>query len=169
MSSSKPYEKPLSSQEQSSSQTLEVHDEKTHHEPLPSPVTAQVARPAHKPRLSAAAIIPIWIILSSEVIIYNNYVYNTLQFRFPVFLVTWHLTFAVSVLFVWREREGAWVRGWKCFAGWWGWHWPALAKPEHPGVELCVPQSSDRACRFALGTYRRVVQHRWLHSTEGVS
>ncbi|KAI0732706.1 TPT-domain-containing protein [Fomitopsis betulina] len=94
MSSSKPYEKPLSSQEQSSSQTLEVHDEKTHHEPLPSPVTAQVARPAHKPRLSAAAIIPIWIILSSAVIIYNNYVYNTLQFRFPVFLVTWHLTFA---------------------------------------------------------------------------
>ncbi|KAI0676376.1 TPT-domain-containing protein [Trametes maxima] len=39
-------------------------------------------------------IIPVWIVLSSAVIIYNNYLYNTLQFRFPVFLVTWHLTFA---------------------------------------------------------------------------
>ncbi|KAH9833268.1 TPT-domain-containing protein [Rhodofomes roseus] len=92
--SSKDYEKALSSSEQSGSQTLEVHDEKTSNDPLPSPVTAQVARPANKPKLSAAAIIPIWIVLSSAVIIYNNYVYNTLQFRFPVFLVTWHLTFA---------------------------------------------------------------------------
>ncbi|EPS95675.1 hypothetical protein FOMPIDRAFT_1025711 [Fomitopsis schrenkii] len=94
MSSSTDYEKALPSQDQNGSQTLGVHDEKTHHEPLPSPVTAQVARSANKPRLSAAAIIPIWIVLSSAVIIYNNYVYNTLQFRFPVFLVTWHLTFA---------------------------------------------------------------------------
>ncbi|KAH9919864.1 triose-phosphate transporter family-domain-containing protein [Fomitopsis serialis] len=92
--SSKDYEKALSSDEQSGSQMLAVHEEKTSNDPLPSPVTAQAARPANKPKLSAAAIIPIWIILSSTVIIYNNYVYNTLQFRFPVFLVTWHLTFA---------------------------------------------------------------------------
>jgi len=92
--SSKDYEKVLSSDEQSGSQMLAVHEEKTSNDPLPSPVTAQAARPANKPKLSAAAIIPIWIILSSTVIIYNNYVYNTLQFRFPVFLVTWHLTFA---------------------------------------------------------------------------
>ncbi|KAL1744887.1 triose-phosphate transporter family-domain-containing protein [Schizophyllum fasciatum] len=39
-------------------------------------------------------IVPIWIVLSSGVIIYNNYVYNTLNFRYPVFLVTWHLFFA---------------------------------------------------------------------------
>ena len=107
MSSSKDYEKALSSQDQNGSQTLEDLDEKSHNEPLPSPVTAQVSRPANKPRLSAAAIIPIWIVLSSAVIIYNNYVYNTLQFRFPVFLVTWHLTFAVSILLVWTwERFG---------------------------------------------------------------
>ena len=77
-------------------QMLDVH-EKDNDELLPSPVSATSPRPsASKPKLSAAAIIPIWIVLSSAVIIYNNYLYNTLEFRFPVFLVTWHLTFAVS-------------------------------------------------------------------------
>jgi len=47
-----------------------------------------------KPTLSAATIIPIWICLSSAVIIYNNYIYNTVEFKYPVFLVTFHLTFA---------------------------------------------------------------------------
>jgi len=37
---------------------------------------------------------PVWIIISSAVIIYNNYLYNTLNFKYPVFLVTFHLTFA---------------------------------------------------------------------------
>ena len=78
-------------------QMLDVH-EKDNDELLPSPVSATSPRPsASKPKLSAAAIIPIWIVLSSAVIIYNNYLYNTLEFRFPVFLVTWHLTFAVSL------------------------------------------------------------------------
>ena len=76
---------------------LDVH-EKDNDELLPSPVSATSPRPSvSKPKLSAAAIIPIWIVLSSAVIIYNNYLYNTLDFRFPVFLVTWHLTFAVSL------------------------------------------------------------------------
>jgi hypothetical protein len=61
--------------------------------PLPTPASASPPKPKHK--LSAAAIIPIWIVLSSSVIIYNNYLYNTLNFRFPVFLVTYHLGFAV--------------------------------------------------------------------------
>jgi len=60
--------------------------------PLPSPITTNVTKP--KPKLSAAMIIPAWIALSSSVIIYNNYLYNTLEFKFPVFLVTFHLTFA---------------------------------------------------------------------------
>jgi len=59
---------------------------------LPSPVSAQV--PRSKPKVSAAAIIPVWIVLSSAVILYNNHLYSTLNFRYPVFLVTWHLTFA---------------------------------------------------------------------------
>ena len=79
---------------------LEVHQEKDQDDLLPSPVSAVQARPAssNKPKMSAAMIIPIWIVLSSAVIIYNNYLYNTLQFRYPVFLVTWHLTFAVSII-----------------------------------------------------------------------
>ena len=63
--------------------------------PLPTPASASSPKPKYK--LSAAAIIPIWIVLSSSVIIYNNYLYNTLNFRFPVFLVTYHLGFAVRV------------------------------------------------------------------------
>ncbi|KAI0066860.1 TPT-domain-containing protein [Artomyces pyxidatus] len=60
--------------------------------PLPSPVSAPTAK--SKAKISTAAIIPVWIVLSSAVIIYNNYLYNTLQFKYPVFLVTWHLSFA---------------------------------------------------------------------------
>jgi len=59
---------------------------------LPPPVSVQV--PRQKPKVSAAAIIPVWIVLSSAVILYNNHLYTTLNFRYPVFLVTWHLTFA---------------------------------------------------------------------------
>jgi hypothetical protein len=59
--------------------------------PLPAPSTLSAPR---RYALSAAVIIPIWIVLSSSVITYNNWVYNTLGFKFPVFLVTWHLLFA---------------------------------------------------------------------------
>ncbi|KAF5368653.1 hypothetical protein D9757_010194 [Collybiopsis confluens] len=60
---------------------------------LPSPAIAQTPRQP-KPKVTATAVIPIWIVLSSSVIIYNNYLYNSLEFRYPVFTVTWHLTFA---------------------------------------------------------------------------
>lgn len=60
---------------------------------LPTPASAQAPKPS-KSKLSAAMIVPIWIILSSSVIIYNNYLYNTRNFKFPVFLVTFHLGFA---------------------------------------------------------------------------
>jgi len=60
--------------------------------PLPTPVSATIPKP--KPRLTATGIIPVWIVLSSAVIIYNNYLYNTLAFPYPVFTVTWHLSFA---------------------------------------------------------------------------
>ena len=61
---------------------------------LPTPATTP-SKP-QRTKIPAAAIIPVWIILSSSVILYNNRVYNTYEFRYPVFLVTWHLTFAVS-------------------------------------------------------------------------
>ena len=60
--------------------------------PLPTPVSA--SPPKQKSQLTATVIIPIWILLSSAVIIYNNYLYNTLAFPYPVFTVTWHLFFA---------------------------------------------------------------------------
>ncbi|KAL9710267.1 hypothetical protein Ac2012v2_006563 [Leucoagaricus gongylophorus] len=60
--------------------------------PLPTPVSATSPKPRLK--VTAAIIIPIWIVLSSCVIIYNNYLYNSLNFKYPVFLVTFHLTFA---------------------------------------------------------------------------
>ena len=94
MSSSSPTEKPSNGQPH-----LEL---KSHLSPsasnpegsLPSPAVAPSPKPK-SPTLNAATIIPIWIVLSSSVIIFNNYLYNTLGFRYPVFLVTWHLTFAV--------------------------------------------------------------------------
>ncbi|KAF8761752.1 CPII coat sec24 protein [Rhizoctonia solani] len=55
---------------------------------------AEVITTKSKPKLSATTIIPIWIVLSSSVIMYNNYLYNTLNFKYPVFLVTFHLFFA---------------------------------------------------------------------------
>lgn len=59
--------------------------------PLPSPNTLSSSK-RYSP--SATVIIPIWIVLSSSVITYNNWLYNTAGFKFPVFLVTWHLLFA---------------------------------------------------------------------------
>ncbi|CAA7264398.1 unnamed protein product [Cyclocybe aegerita] len=64
---------------------------------LPSPISAQQPKAtptSAKYKLSATAVVPVWIVLSSAVIIYNNYLYNTRAFKYPVFLVTWHLTFA---------------------------------------------------------------------------
>ncbi|KIM67284.1 hypothetical protein SCLCIDRAFT_108224 [Scleroderma citrinum Foug A] len=70
----------------------ELQIEEEQEETLPAPATTSPQR--SKPKVPAAAIIPVWIVLSSAVIIYNNHIYNAMQFRYPVFLVTWHLTFA---------------------------------------------------------------------------
>lgn len=95
MASEKDYAQIATDGEEKTSQMLEVELKDVQQDTLPSPVSAQTQR--SKPKISAAAIIPVWIVLSSSVIIYNNYLYNTLEFKFPVFLVTWHLTFAVRV------------------------------------------------------------------------
>ncbi|ORY32243.1 hypothetical protein BCR39DRAFT_523542 [Naematelia encephala] len=42
-------------------------------------------------KMSAAMIIPIWIALSSAVILYNKYLYSTLHFPYPVFITSYHL------------------------------------------------------------------------------
>jgi len=63
-------------------------------EELPPPVSSGPSKQQSRPKLSTTFIVPVWIIISSSVIIYNNYLYNTLNFKYPVFLVTWHLSFA---------------------------------------------------------------------------
>jgi len=60
---------------------------------LPPPVSAAPASKP-KPKVPIAVIIPVWMAFSVSVILYNNHLYKTLAFKFPVFLVTWHLTFA---------------------------------------------------------------------------
>lgn len=96
MASEKDYAQAAPDADEKRGQLLEVKlDKEGSEEVLPSPVSATTARPASKLKLSATAIIPVWIVLSSSVIIYNNYLYNTLDFKYPVFLVTFHLTFAV--------------------------------------------------------------------------
>lgn len=49
---------------------------------------------AKKIVIPAFVIIPLWMAISICVILYNNAIYNTLNFRFPVFLTTWHLLFS---------------------------------------------------------------------------
>lgn len=56
---------------------------------MPSVVIA-----GRKIQLTTTFLIPIWIILSTSLIIYNDYIFHTLRFEFPVFLVTFHLLFA---------------------------------------------------------------------------
>ncbi|ORX39760.1 triose-phosphate transporter family-domain-containing protein [Kockovaella imperatae] len=46
---------------------------------------------AKKGRLGAATIIPIWIALSSAVILYNKYLYINLDYPYPVFITSYHL------------------------------------------------------------------------------
>ncbi|KAJ7778288.1 TPT-domain-containing protein [Mycena metata] len=71
-----------------------MKDGEPHAEPstLPAPVSA--ITPKAKPKIHIAVIIPIWMAFSVSVILYNNHLFHTLEFKFPVFLVTWHLTFA---------------------------------------------------------------------------
>ncbi|KLT43351.1 triose phosphate/3-phosphoglycerate/phosphate translocator [Cutaneotrichosporon oleaginosum] len=50
-------------------------------------------KPTGKVNLRAATIIPIWIALSSTVIIYNKYLYSVehLNFPYPIFITSYHL------------------------------------------------------------------------------
>jgi hypothetical protein len=46
-----------------------------------------------KIRLEPALYISIWIILGWSIIIYNDYIWYTLEFKYPMFLFAWQLTF----------------------------------------------------------------------------
>ncbi|KAB2579607.1 hypothetical protein BFW01_g4925 [Lasiodiplodia theobromae] len=71
-------------------------DERESSQFLPAPATQQ------EPEDKLAAI-PVWIFAvfwiaaSGGVILFNKWILHTLQFSFPIFLTTWHLTFATIV------------------------------------------------------------------------
>ncbi|EMR63254.1 hypothetical protein MGN70_012385 [Eutypa lata] len=63
------------------------------------PVLPTVNPEADKPQPPKAALHPalyvaVWISLSSSVILFNKWILDTLEFRYPVILTTYHLTFA---------------------------------------------------------------------------
>ncbi|KAI1480401.1 hypothetical protein K445DRAFT_322123 [Daldinia sp. EC12] len=47
-----------------------------------------------KPAIHPAFYVAVWISLSSSVILFNKWILDTLEFRYPVILTTYHLTFA---------------------------------------------------------------------------
>ncbi|KAI1093836.1 TPT-domain-containing protein [Rostrohypoxylon terebratum] len=47
-----------------------------------------------KPAIHPALYVAVWISLSSSVILFNKWILDTLEFRYPVILTTYHLSFA---------------------------------------------------------------------------
>lgn len=90
---------PQEQRQRRDSENISEHERDKHEETsLPTPTGSQSSGAGtKKPRVSVWVIIPIWMTLSTSVILYNNYLYNSLKFPYPVFTVTWHLIFAVSL------------------------------------------------------------------------
>lgn len=60
---------------------------------LPAPATDK-ASDAAKFNVHPAFYVTVWIACSSSVILFNKWILDTLEFRYPVILTTYHLTFA---------------------------------------------------------------------------
>ncbi|KAJ5648182.1 sugar phosphate/phosphate translocator [Penicillium lividum] len=63
-------------------------------ETLPTVNPAAEKQEAPKAALHPVVYVSIWITLSSSVILFNKYLLDYANFRFPIILTTWHLTFA---------------------------------------------------------------------------
>jgi len=70
---------------------------------LPPPASAASARQPDNMKLNPALVICVWIALSSSVILYNKYILSTLDFRYPIFLTTFHLVFATVGTWVLKQ------------------------------------------------------------------
>ncbi|KAF2088446.1 DMT family organic anion transporter [Saccharata proteae CBS 121410] len=57
-------------------------------------INPDAPQPEPKAALHPAVYIATWISLSSSVIVFNKWILDTAGFRYPIFLTTWHLTFA---------------------------------------------------------------------------
>ncbi|KAF2195753.1 TPT-domain-containing protein [Zopfia rhizophila CBS 207.26] len=63
--------------------------------PVLPTVNPNVEKPQSEPATFHPAVyIATWITLSSSVIVFNKWILHTADFKFPVFLTTWHLAFA---------------------------------------------------------------------------
>ncbi|KAJ5577655.1 sugar phosphate/phosphate translocator [Penicillium hispanicum] len=61
---------------------------------LPTVNPASEKQEAPKAALHPAVYVSVWITLSSSVILFNKHLLDYANFRFPIILTTWHLTFA---------------------------------------------------------------------------
>jgi len=64
---------------------------------LPTVNPAAVKLEPPKSGVPAAVYIAVWIGLSSAVIIFNKWILDRRQFRYPIFLTTWHLIFSTFI------------------------------------------------------------------------
>jgi len=55
------------------------------------------AQPKKSGGIPSYVYIAVWISLSSAVIIFNKWILHTKQFRYPIFLTTWHLIFSTAM------------------------------------------------------------------------
>ena len=60
---------------------------------LPTVNPATEKPEAAKPALHPAFYVVSWITMSSSVILFNKWILDTAQFRYPIILTTWHLAF----------------------------------------------------------------------------
>ena len=64
---------------------------------LPAPVTSNAnnekAEAGKSAALHPAFYVTTWIAMSSAVILFNKWILDTAEFRFPILLTTWHLAF----------------------------------------------------------------------------
>ncbi|KAF7719737.1 Triose-phosphate transporter family protein [Penicillium ucsense] len=62
--------------------------------PTVNPAIEKQQEAAKSPAFHPAVYVSIWITLSSSVILFNKWILDYANFRFPVLLTTWHLAFA---------------------------------------------------------------------------
>ncbi|PRP86798.1 hypothetical protein PROFUN_05015 [Planoprotostelium fungivorum] len=68
-------------------------------------------RPVESVSIPAHIIIPVWMIISTGLIIFNKLILTTYDFRFPIFLTTWHLLYATVATRLMHLFKSSLVKG----------------------------------------------------------
>lgn len=74
--------------------SLSVDTDLPHGERVEVKISSSASNQPKKIVIPAIIIVPIWMACSISVILYNKYVLLDLDFPYPTFLTTWHLTFS---------------------------------------------------------------------------